>query len=332
MERPEALSGHRIAPRHESEILMSRHPLHGVTVATVLPFHADATIDWASFERLLDYCAKPEGIAAVFVNGHAGESSALTDAERIGAIRYTRERIRKEQALVAGLVATSVDDAVRQARLSEQAGADVLTVFPLAHGELQGDELVAAQLAHVQAIGESVELPLAIFQYPIQARESYATATLEAFARLPYVIGVKEGSDSMTVYEDNLRALHAVKPDMAVLPSNFDWFLPQLAVGGDGILSGLASLVPQALSDLWTASVADDLVAMRRVNDLLFPLVRTIYALPRSDMYARIKLALHLAGVIASPTSKTVFDETSRAALQRAMQAAGVDVRSEPRR
>ncbi|MDB5819913.1 MAG: dihydrodipicolinate synthase, partial [Rhizobacter sp.] len=295
---------------------MSRHPLHGVTVATVLPFNSDATIDWASFERLLDYCSAPEGIAAVFVNGHAGESSALTDAERIGVIRFARERIRREQALVAGLVATSVDDAVRQARLSEQAGADVLTVFPLVHvdqhGDPQGDALVAAQLAHVEAIGESVELPLAIFQYPIQARESYATSTLEAFARLPYVIGVKEGSDSMTVYEDNLRALHAVKPDMAVLPSNFDWFLPQLAVGGDGILSGLASLVPQGLSDLWTASQADDLVAMRRINDQLFPLVRAIYALPRSDMYARIKVALHAAGVIAtlkSRTSKTLFDE-----------------------
>ena len=155
--------------------------LGGVTVATVLPFTSAGDIDWPSFARLLDYCAMPDGIAAVFVNGHAGESARLTPAERIDVVRFARRHIGAGKCLVAGLVAESTVDAIRQARDAKAAGADVLTVFPLtpAPHEAAGE----AALAHVQAIGEAVELPLAVFQYPISSPASHSTATLVAMAQ-----------------------------------------------------------------------------------------------------------------------------------------------------
>ena len=57
---------------------MSEIRLTGVIVATVLPFTEEGEIDWDSYKRLLDYCAAPDGITSVFVNGHAGEGAALT--------------------------------------------------------------------------------------------------------------------------------------------------------------------------------------------------------------------------------------------------------------
>ena len=63
----------------------------------------------------------------------------------------------------------------------------------------------------------------------------------------------------MLAYDENRRAIKRANPDVAILASNFNWFLPQLAVGGDGLLSGLASLAPQLFAELWQASVADDL-------------------------------------------------------------------------
>jgi hypothetical protein len=49
----------------------------------------------------------------------------------------------------------------------------------------------------------------------------------------------------MMAYEENSSALREKAPDVATLPANFDWFLPQLAVGDDGLLSGIASLTPR---------------------------------------------------------------------------------------
>ena len=57
--------------------------LTDVVVATVLPFTDNGAIDWESFRRLLDFCATPDGISSVFVNGHAGEGASLSPAERI---------------------------------------------------------------------------------------------------------------------------------------------------------------------------------------------------------------------------------------------------------
>ncbi|WP_137918147.1 dihydrodipicolinate synthase family protein [Hydrogenophaga sp. 2FB] len=277
--------------------------LGGVTVATVLPFLPDGRIDWPSYDNLLGYCATPASTTAVFVNGHAGESSALSADERSDVIRFTRSRLRPGQKLVAGLVADHTADAEQQAREARDAGADVLTVFPLPASPTRTDDEV---LAYVNAIAAAGNLPLALFQYPVGSGASYSTPLLAQLAALPTVVAVKEGSDTMSLYEDNWHAIRGASAAVAVLPSNFDWFLAQLAVGGHGLLSGLASLVPQQLHELWTASERNDLVAMRAVSDRLYPLVRAVYALPRPHMYARIKLALWQLGVIASPLSRTV--------------------------
>lgn len=277
--------------------------LGGVTVATVLPFLPDSSIDWAGYANLLAYAASPGSTRAVFVNGHAGESSALSADERSEVIRFTRRCLRPGQRLVAGVVAGTTDDAAQQAREASAAGADVLTVFPLPPSP---DRTDADVLSHVQAVADASGLPLALFQYPVGSGASYSTPLLAQLATLPSVVAVKEGSDTMTLYEDNWRAIRLASDKVAVLPSNFDWFLAQLAVGGDGLLSGLASLVPQQLHDLWTASERNDLVAMRAVSEQLYPLVRAIYALPRPHMYARIKLALWELGVIDCPLSRTV--------------------------
>lgn len=303
---------------------MKPHWLRRITVATILPLRHDKSIDWPAFHRLLEYCVTPAEVSSVFVNGHAGESGALTSQERGEVIRFTRKHIAPTQCLVAGLVADSTAGCIDQALQARDAGADVLTVFPLEFPGLDDAARVQAQVAHVRAIGEAAGLPLAVFQYPFSSPATHSTAALVELARLPWVVGIKEGSDSMTLYEDNLRATKAVKPELAMMPSNFDWFMPQLAVGADGLLSGLASLAPGALSQLWRASEANDLQAMRLASDTLYPLVRAVYAAPRADMYARMKIPLCELGVIETEVSRTrttVASAAEREALRRCFAA-----------
>ena len=103
----------------------------------------------------------------------------------------------------------------------------------------------------------------------------------------------------------NYRRLKSEAPRVAMLPSNFDWFLAQCAVGADGILSGLANLTPHLLVDLWRATKALDLGAMRDAADRLYPIVRTICgAPPRMDMHTRIKAGLEHLGVIDCATPR----------------------------
>lgn len=272
--------------------------LNGNVVATVLPFAEDGSIDWRSYRRLLDYCAAPDFTTAVFVNGHAGESAALDDEARVRVLRETRAAVGSKPIL-SGIIALSTQEGVRQAKLAEDAGADCVVVFPLSQFQAGGTATPDAPVAYVNAIAEAVQTPLSIFQYSIGSGMGYNLETLSAFARTPRVIAIKEGGDNIALYEDNWRVLKRINPSLAILPSNYDWFLPQLAIGADGILSGLGSLVPQELNELWEAAARRDLAAMRAVSDRLYPIVRSIYGVPpRMDMHTRIKAGLQHLGII----------------------------------
>jgi 4-hydroxy-tetrahydrodipicolinate synthase len=264
----------------------------------VLPFKDDLSIDWDGYARLLDYCACLDGIAAVFVNGHAGEGGSLSDEERQAVIARTRAHIGGKP-LLAGIIAHSTAEAVRQARLAEAAGAACAVLFPPAPIGGGASATPRAPVAFVRAVSTAIEIPVSIFQYPMASGFGYSPQTLAAMAAIDSVIAIKEGSDTMLAYDENRRAVKKVDPKVAVLPSNYNWFLPQLAVGGDGILSGLVSLAPHLFVELWRASVADDLKAMRAVNERLYPIVQAIYGpAPIVDMHTRMKVGLKELGLI----------------------------------
>ncbi|MGC4049698.1 MAG: dihydrodipicolinate synthase family protein [Paludibaculum sp.] len=279
---------------------MKKPDLHGVTVATVLPFKSDMSIDWDGYARVLDYCACPDGIAAVFVNGHAGEGGSLSDDERRAVIERTRRHVGAKP-LLAGIIAHSTAEAIHQAQLTEAAGADCAVLFPPAPLGGGASATSRAPVAFVEAVSSAIAIPVSIFQYPVASGFGYSAETLAKIAALDSVIAVKEGSDTMLAYDENRRAVKRADPSVAILPSNFHWFLPQLAVGGDGILSGLVSLAPDLFAQLWQASLADDLKAMRAVNERLYPIVRAIYGpAPIMDMHTRMKVGLKVLGLIGN--------------------------------
>ena len=274
--------------------------LHGVITATVLPFKFDGSIDWHSYCKLLEYCAAPEDISAIFVNGHAGEGATLDAEEREDVITATRKFLQgTDKPLLAGVIPYSTQSAVHQARAAESSGADVLVLFPMPQFSAGGAISHDAPLAYVREVASQTSIPISIFQYPLKSGLGYSTETLIALADIPQVIAIKEGSDDIMAYEENWRKIKEAAPNVAVLASNFDWFLAQCSIGTDGILSGLASLAPDILIDLWCATEKSDLDAMRSISDRLYHLVRGIYDTPpRMDMHTRIKEALVAIGVI----------------------------------
>jgi 4-hydroxy-tetrahydrodipicolinate synthase len=279
---------------------MKKLDLRGVTVATVLPFDQNLAIDWDGYARILDYCACHDDIAAVFVNGHAGEGGSLSDEERHAVIERTRAHIGAKP-LLAGIIAHSTAEAIRQAKLAEAAGAVCAVLFPPAPLGGGASATSRAPVAFVRAVSEAIDSPVSIFQYPVTSGLGYSPQTLAEIAAIDGVAAIKEGSDTMLAYDENRRAVKSANPDVAILPSNYNWFLPQLALGGDGILSGLVSLAPHLFVELWQASLADDLKAMRAVNERLHPIVRAIYGpAPVMDMHTRMKVGLKVLGVIAN--------------------------------
>ncbi|MGO4852332.1 dihydrodipicolinate synthase family protein [Phaeovulum sp. W22_SRMD_FR3] len=301
--------------------------LHGVTVATVLPFDETGAIDWDGYAAVLEHCARPQTTDCVFVNGHAGEATALSDTERFEVIRRTRDHIGAGRPLLAGIIPTGLPDALRQAETARQAGADVAVIFP-AEALGGGNTTTKAAVHLFERLAREVGMPLSHFQFPIASGFGLSTEVLSEVVQIPEVIAVKEGSATLLAYDENRRAIARSAPDTALLPSNFHWFFAQVALGGDGILSGLTSLVPELIAELWQASQAMDLARMRAANDRLYPVVRAVYGpAPVIDMHTRMKDGLQMMGVIKNAAPRLPLlpqTDALRATLRAALQTAGV--------
>jgi 4-hydroxy-tetrahydrodipicolinate synthase len=289
-----------------------------VIIATVLPFDARGAIDWPSYRRLLDYCCTPASVSTIFVNGHAGESASLSPEERIEVIRFTRKHLGGHKRLVAGVIPDSTADAIAQARDACNEGVECVVLFPPPLFQLGGSQTAAAPLAYIKAVHDATGLPIGIFQYPLASGLGYPTSVVVEIAKAPGVVMIKEGSGDIIAYEDNVRAVKAVAPHVSMMPTNSGWLLAQVAIGADGILSGLGSLTPKFLCDMWEATQAEDLRAMRIIGDRLYPVVRTIYgAPPRMDMHTRIKVGLRHLGIIECAIPRGPLLPVSREVEQR---------------
>src|SRR5205823_12175374 len=113
--------------------------------------------------------------------------------------------------ILSGIIAYSVAEAVEQARQAEAAGANCAVLFPLPGLGAGATATSRAPLAYVKAVSGSIAIPVSIFQYPLASGLGFTTDTLVEMARLPQVIAIKEGSDTMVAYEDNWRKVKAVR-------------------------------------------------------------------------------------------------------------------------
>ena len=132
-------------------------------------------------------------------------------------------------------------------------------------------------------------LPVVIYQ------NRYETEVLVQLASSFPVIGVKEGSKDPSTFEKNLRALRGLKRNIAVWSTHSKWLLADLAIGADGILSGMGSIAADLHVALAEAVDRSDLTAARRINDRIFPLAQAFYR-PGQDAHVRMKYALRKIG------------------------------------
>lgn len=269
----------------------------GVIPACLLPFTADLEIDEVAFRKHLSGLAAVDGIRAITVNGHAAEVHALSFEEQRRCIEIARDQLGSDLPIVAGIFSGDSRKAGRLAAMATEAGADCLLVFPSEVIGMGGALRPESARAHVEAVAESSDLPLILFQYPMGSGLGYSLETLVSFCEdFPTVRAIKDWSGDPHRHEQNIRALHSLDRPVRVLSTHSMWLLGSLVLGCDGLLSGAGSVIADLQVKLWRAIEAGDLEEARAVNDRIFPTVKAFYADPLFDMHNRMKEALFLMG------------------------------------
>lgn len=276
----------------------------GVFPAIVAPQDDDHEILWDAMADLAKHQVA-QGATGFLVNGHTGEHMLLSGEERRTALRTVREAVGDSVPIVAGVHVQAARKFAGHAESAAELGADAVLIFSpfsFARGAFQFAPEAVVDF-YRQAAQES-PLPLFFMQYRPQTNLMMPREVLKEVASLPNVIGIKQEVEDNIEYERDWQALKEADPDLAVLTATERGLLGNYVVGADGCTIGLANFVApvKAVQD---AAWDGDLAAARAAADELRPLADAIYRPPSYRWSARLKYAIHAAGLIPTPSIRS---------------------------
>lgn len=241
----------------------------GSATALVTPFDRQGELDERALQSLIDWQLS-QGTDALVVCATTGECATLSDREWSRVVSLAVERAAGRVPVIAG---TGRNDTIHALRLGQEAkalGADaVLTVTPYYNKTTQ-----QGLLRHYLFLAEGVELPMLLYNVPSRTGMSFRAETYAALAEHPNIYGVKEASGDFGLI---LRTRALCPEDFALYSGNDDQIVPILALGGLGVISTAANVVPAELHALCDSFFRGDLPEARAIQLRLQPLIQALF-------------------------------------------------------
>lgn len=241
----------------------------GSAAALVTPFDRQGELDEPALLALIDWQLRC-GTDALVVCATTGECATLSDREWSRVVSLAVERAAGRVPVIAG---TGRNDTIHALRLGQEAkalGADaVLTVTPYYNKTTQ-----QGLLRHYLFLAEGVELPMLLYNVPSRTGMSFRAETYAALAEHPNIYGVKEASGDFGLI---LKARALCPEDFALYSGNDDQIVPILALGGLGVISTAANVVPAELHALCDSFFRGDLPEARAIQLRLQPLIQALF-------------------------------------------------------
>ncbi len=258
----------------------------GSITALITPMNRDGSLDFASFEKLVDWQIR-EGTSALCAVGTTGESPTLSHAEHHAVVERTIKVSAGRVPVIAGAGSNSTSEAVDLAQYAEKAGANaVLVVAPYYNKPTQ-----EGLYRHYMAIADAISIPVIVYNIPGRSIVDISVETMARLARHPNIIGVKDATANLL---RPLQVRHAVEKRFNQLSGEDGTAVAFLAAGGDGCISVTANVAPALCANVqkaWQEGRAQDAIA---IQDKLLPLHDTLFceSNPAPAKYAASLLGL----------------------------------------
>ena len=267
---------------------MSQTTFQGSFVAMVTPFR-DGEVDEAKLRELVEFHVA-NGTDGLVPCGTTGESPTLTHDEHQRVVELVVETARKRITVIAGTGSNATAEAIDLTKHAERAGANgALVVNPYYNKPTQ-----EGLYRHFRAVADAVRSA----DHPRTTSRAAPPSTSRPtrMARLARdcrnIVGVKEASGSL---DQMSQVIAACGPDFTVLSGDDNITLPLMAIGGHGVISVIANIVPRETADMVHAALDGDWKRARELHYRLFPLARAAFL---ETNPIPIKEAMAMAGML----------------------------------
>lgn len=241
----------------------------GSMVAIVTPFKR-GRVDEDKLAELVDWQIK-NGTSAIVPCGTTGESSTLTWAEHERVIEVAIEAAAGRVPVIAGTGSNSTDEAIMLTQQAQKSGASgSLQITPYYNKPTQ-----KGVYEHFKAIADSVNIPIILYNIASRTGINVLPETIARLAKdCKNIVGVKEASGSL----EQMSKVKLLCPDKFELISGDDALtLPLMSIGGTGVISVVANIVPDKVSELCKFALKGNFKKARELHYKLFPLIKAMF-------------------------------------------------------
>jgi len=258
--------------------------LEGTFAALVTPFK-NGKINEEKIRELVRFQIE-NGTDGIVPCGTTGESPALSEEEKNRVIEIVVEEAKGKALVIAGTGTNNTEKSVKATARAKEMGADAaLVITPYYNKPTQ-----AGLIRHFEAVAE-VNLPIMIYNVPGRTSVNILPSTIEKLSKLDQIVAIKEASGDLNQVSE---ILTTCKDNIKVFSGDDSLFAPILAIGGVGVVSVVANLVPQYLKSLYEAFKSNEIVRMQQLHHQLFELCQAMFY---ETNPAPVKTAMNLMGM-----------------------------------
>ncbi|MDR1753299.1 MAG: 4-hydroxy-tetrahydrodipicolinate synthase [Eubacterium sp.] len=280
----------------------------GSGVAILTPMNADGSINYKLFEELLEDQVRA-GTNAIIVCGTTGESSTMTDDEHIECIRVAVRKINGRIPVIAG---TGSNDTLYSTELSveaERLGADgVLLVSPYYNKTSQ-----RGLVKHFSKIADAIGIPVILYNIPGRTNINISIDAFVELSKHPNINGVKEAGGDMNYFS---KIIERLGDSFDVYSGDDGMTVPVMAIGGKGVISVAANIIPSAMSEICRLCFENDFKAAGKLQIKYNALFDKLLSLDVNPV--PVKAAMNMMGKNVGECRLPLYtmDDSSKATLK----------------
>ena len=240
----------------------------GSMVALVTPFK-NGKIDEKALEGLVEFHITNK-TSALVPCGTTGESATISYEEHDRVIELTVKFAKGRIPVIAGTGSNSTEEAVMMTRRAKEAGADgSLQVSPYYNRPTQNGLFL-----HFKVIAEAVDIPIVLYNIASRTGVNIEPETVAKLSEIKNIVGIKEASGSL---DQMSRIISLCPKEFTLLSGDDSLTLPVMSIGGRGVISVVANIVPSAVADMVDSFEKGDIEKARGLHYRLLGLTKALF-------------------------------------------------------
>lgn len=289
--------------------------IQGSIVAIVTPFNQDGSVNFSKLGELVDWQIQ-NGTDGIVALGTTGESATMTDEEDDAVCEYVIKRVNGRIPVIVGSGSNCTASMLEKSLRYQAMGAQGLLIISPYYNKTNEEGMYR----HFATVVDAVDIPCILYNVPGRTGCSISEGVVKRLAGHPNVMGIKEASGNMSYACKIARYLG---PEFAMYSGNDDITVPILSIGGSGVISVLANILPKQTHDMVMAYLSGDTAAATaaqlRYLELINSLFLEVNPIP-------VKAALNMMGWEVGPCRMPLYEMSQGAAqrLRAALEEAGL--------